>query len=541
MKLSQKFLMLFVIIIVGFLAYGAWSFKVINDSRMDGPIFDELKRLQDLKADSMPPTVYAIGAYVAANKIYQSQTTDELMEQKKLFEQNQSDYLRDHKKWQQKEAERSELLTLIDGGIHTHALAFFDVTLKELIPAVEKDIQNSQRVSADRDAAYQKLDREFFEHKKSVDELIIVIDKLFTHDAQVASDEISQSLAILIGVFVFFLIIIAMTIVLIARRLMHQFGGDPAYVLSIVEQIAAGKLNVNIKLDKNQPNSLLARMQMMRDNLQSIVLQIQSSSDAIHSAVSQINAGNQDLSRRTEDEVSSLEETSVSMTQLTQTVTANAETAANADELTQGAVIMVDQGSKAMVNMIETVNSMGDSAAKINDITSLIEGIAFQTNILALNAAVEAARAGEQGKGFAVVANEVRTLAQRSSSAAQEIQSLIDSSVSMSKESIKRAAEVDEVMDKIKASINDVSILINQIAIASNEQTEGISQVNIAIARIDTTTQQNATLVEEAAQATLHLEEQSLILEKAIGRFELDLDNSRHIEYLSQEVDLKDR
>lgn len=522
MKLSQKFLILFIIIIVGFVTYGAWSFKVINDSRMDGPIFDELKKLQDLKADSMPPTIYAIGAYVAANKIYLAQTIEELKAQKALFEENQNSYLKDHKKWQQREANRPELLNLIEGDIHSAAMDFFDITINQLIPTVERDIQNNQRISAERDVAYQKLDKVFTQHKVAVDHLITVIDKLFESDAQTASSEITHALGVLVGVFILFLVVIAFAIVLIARRLMHQFGGEPTYVASIVEQIAAGKLNVDINIHNDNPKSLLSRIAIMRDNLTDIVLNIQKSSDAIHAAVAQINAGNQDLSRRTEDEVSSLEETSVSMTELTQTVTANAQTAADADHLTKTTVAMVDQGSDVMANMIQTVNSMGESASKINDITSLIEGIAFQTNILALNAAVEAARAGEQGRGFAVVANEVRTLAQRSSSAAQEIQSLIDSSVSMSKESIQRAAEVDEVMDRIKASISEVSILINQIAIASNEQTQGISQVNIAIARIDSTTQQNATLVNEATHATTHLETQTAILEKAIGQFEVD-------------------
>ncbi|MFC0179309.1 methyl-accepting chemotaxis protein [Thorsellia kenyensis] len=522
MKLTQKFSFLFIVIIFGFIIYGALSFKVINDARMDGPIFFQLKQLQDLKADSMPPTVYAIGAYVAANKIYIAQDTALFNEQIKLFQQSRNDYFRDHEKWQKKEADRPELLKLIEGEIHTEALRFFEIVEKELIPAVQQDISAQIRISDSRDLAYKRLDEAFFNHKVAVDELIVVIDKLFTSDAEIASTEISQSLFILLLVFVVALIIVAFCILLLSRSIMKQLGGDPNYVSTIVEKIAQGKLNVPIEVNRNDSNSLLSQMIIMKNNLQEIVLQIHKSSDEIHSAVAQINSGNQDLSQRTDDELASLEQTSVSMTQLTETVRANALTAATADTLTQATVDMVDQGSAAMENMLKTVNGMGESASKINDITSVIEGIAFQTNILALNAAVEAARAGEQGRGFAVVANEVRTLAQRSSTAAQEIQNLIDSSVHMSNESITRAAEVDELMDKIKESINEVSILINQIAIASNEQTEGISQVNIAISRIDTATQQNAMLVSQASEATEHLEKQTAVFEKAIGQFEID-------------------
>lgn len=537
MKLSQRFILLFITIIIGFVTYGAWSFKVINDSRMDGPIFDELKQLQDLKADSMPPTVYAIGAYIAANKIYQAKSQEQVQAQLKLFESAMSDYHRDHQKWLEKESERQEILVFISESIHQPIETFSKIVTSELIPTVKTELESSIRVSDKRDEIFSRVEASFDAHKIAVDNLIVKIDELFVSDRAAASKEISAALSVLVIVFVIFLVIIAITITLISRKIMSQLGGDPAYVSNIVEKIASGNLAVDIRVNHSDRTSLLSRMVSMRDNLISIVKQIQLSSDTINNAMLEINSGNQDLSRRTEDEVALLEETSVSMTELTETVRANAETAASADALATQAVVVVEQGTVAMNDTIATVNRISESANKINDITALIEGIAFQTNILALNAAVEAARAGEQGRGFAVVANEVRTLAQRSSNAAKDIKQLIDSSVEMSQLGVEKATSVGENMDKIKLSINDVSHMINQIATASNEQRQGIEQANVSIARMDSTTQQNAALVEQATQATANLDEQLQNLQRAITRFKLEPsmhdDLSHHMENTS--------
>jgi methyl-accepting chemotaxis protein len=242
-------------------------------------------------------------------------------------------------------------------------------------------------------------------------------------------------------------------------------------------------------------------------------------SESVKLASSEIAMGNADLSARTEEQAASLEQTASSMTQLTQTVKQNAENAMQANTLAVNATAIANDGDVLVQSMVQTMSDIHNQSSQIADITSVIDGIAFQTNILALNAAVEAARAGEQGRGFAVVATEVRNLAQRASAAAREIKELINTSVSRVTDGSHLAEQVKSTMHNIKTAINDSADFINQISVASKEQARGIDQINQAISQMDNVTQQNAALVEQAAAAAKSLEEQTTSLKNAVYVF----------------------
>jgi methyl-accepting chemotaxis protein len=263
-------------------------------------------------------------------------------------------------------------------------------------------------------------------------------------------------------------------------------------------------------------------MRKMRDQLTAAIRQIHGCTDNITIGSSEIAGGNTDLSARTEEQAASLEQTASSMTELTETVKQNADNARQANALATRTSEMADAGNDAVQGMVQTIGQISGSSNKISEITGVIEGIAFQTNILALNAAVEAARAGEQGRGFAVVASEVRSLAQRSAGAAKEIKELIGSSVAIIQSGAQQAADVGMTMDEVKRAIKQVSDIVGEIAAASEEQSRGIEQVNQAIMQMDAVTQQNASLVEEAAAAAQSLEEQAGGLKNAVAVFKID-------------------
>ena len=308
---------------------------------------------------------------------------------------------------------------------------------------------------------------------------------------------------------------------LISRQLLGQLGGEPAYVAGIAARIADGDLAVAIALPRGDAHSLLYAIQSMRDSLADIVRQVRGGADSIVTAATEIASGNQDLSSRTEQQAGSLEETASSMEELTATVKQNAENARQANTMARSASDIAVEGGAVVANVVNTMAEINDSARKIVDIISVIDGIAFQTNILALNAAVEAARAGEQGRGFAVVASEVRTLAQRSASAAKEIKLLIDDSVNKVGTGTQLVGEAGATMERIVGAVKSVTGIMGEISMASQEQEAGIAQINHAIAEMDTVTQQNAALVEQAAAAAEAQQDQAQQLSQLVGVFKL--------------------
>ncbi len=293
--------------------------------------------------------------------------------------------------------------------------------------------------------------------------------------------------------------------------------------LAQFDAIAAGDLRRElIVTSRDEMGQLLSGLAKMQASLVSTVRTVRSGSESIASATKQIAAGNIDLSSRTEEQASALQETASSMDELTGTVKQNAENARQASSLAANASEIANKGSAVVSQVVDTMGDINQSSTKIADIITIIEGIAFQTNILALNAAVEAARAGEQGRGFAVVAAEVRSLAQRSSAAAKEIKELINTSVARVQTGTTLVGDAGRTMSEIIGAVQRVTDIMGEIAAASHEQSSGIEQVALAVTQMDEVTQQNAALVEEAAAAAQSLEDQAGALRAAVSVFQLN-------------------
>jgi methyl-accepting chemotaxis protein len=308
---------------------------------------------------------------------------------------------------------------------------------------------------------------------------------------------------------------------LLTRSIQRQLGGEPHEVIEISDAISKGDLTTVISVEKGAESSLKGSMARMQSSLKDIVASVRQGSESVSTASAEISQGNQDLSARTESQASALEETAASMEELNSQVKQNADNARQANQLAASASTVAAKGGEVVGRVVDTMKAINDSSKKISDIISVIDGIAFQTNILALNAAVEAARAGEQGRGFAVVASEVRSLAGRSADASKEIKHLINASVERVEQGTALVDQAGVTMTEVVASIRRVTDIMGEISVASNEQSAGVAQVGEAVTQMDQATQQNAALVEEMAAAASSLRSQAKDLVQAVAVFKL--------------------
>ncbi|WP_348995308.1 methyl-accepting chemotaxis protein [Achromobacter sp. HNDS-1] len=387
----------------------------------------------------------------------------------------------------------------------------------------------------ERDAARQRLLEETLPLLDSLQDHVIEISRI---QAAEMADASADSREVIDNAGMLNLILSGLAVVLgglFAWRVSKSITAPLAQAVSVAETVARGDLGQPIHaVTRDETGRLLRALHDMQDKLAGAVRTIRAGSETISSAAGQIAAGNTDLSSRTEEQAASLEETAASMEELASTVKQNADNARQANQLAASASEVAQRGGAVVSAVVSTMGEISASSRKISEIVSVIDGIAFQTNILALNAAVEAARAGEQGKGFAVVAGEVRSLAQRSAQAAREVKTLIEASVGKVAEGAGQAENAGATMQEVVASVKRVTDIMGEIAAASQEQATGIEQVNRAVSQMDEVTQQNAALVEEAAAAAGSMQDQAHALVKAVGVFRLREDAARREAMVAQ-------
>ncbi|GGB96263.1 methyl-accepting chemotaxis protein [Oxalicibacterium flavum] len=385
------------------------------------------------------------------------------------------------------------------------------------------------------DAARQLMQRETLPTLDAVQKVVAELGSLqkeyVSQSGQAAGAHIASALNWMIGLGVAAVLIGLACAWLITRSVTQPMNE----AVRIAQTVASGDLSSMIEVrGKDETAQLLKALKSMNDGLARLVGEVRASTEAIALASGEIATGNMDLSSRTEEQASSLEETASSMEELTSTVRQNADNARQANQLALHASQIAARGGAVVSEVVDTMGAINQSAGRIVDIIGVIDGIAFQTNILALNAAVEAARAGEQGRGFAVVAAEVRTLAQRSASAAKEIKSLIGDSVERIDAGSKLVNDAGTTMQEVVEGVRRVTDIMGEISAASQEQTDGIEQINQAVMQMDQVTQQNAALVEQAAAAADALQSQSGHLVQVVSTFRLGAADTVKSQHLSE-------
>ncbi|MDR7376825.1 methyl-accepting chemotaxis protein [Rhodoferax ferrireducens] len=360
-------------------------------------------------------------------------------------------------------------------------------------------------------------------HVDAIDKLLQQAATTSREEMQTAQAGIDQRTVLLSGVQIGILVLALLVLIPLTFFSVRSLTKSLAEACAVAEQIAQGNLFVPVQAQQNDEiGQLVGAMGRMQTFLRELVSQVQLSARNIHASSTEIAAGNQDLSHRTEHTAANLEETVASMAELTGNVQQSADASHEANQMAQSAAQVATRGGEVVSQVVVTMTEINASSKKIADIISVIDSIAFQTNILALNAAVEAARAGEQGRGFAVVASEVRLLAQRSAQAAKEISSLINTSVAKADEGARLVARAGTTMDDILGSVKQVTTIIRTLSTQAAGQSSSIAQISEAVGQVDQITQQNSALVEESAAASESLREQANLLANAVSRFKLE-------------------
>jgi methyl-accepting chemotaxis protein-2 (aspartate sensor receptor) len=465
-------------------------------------------------------------AAIFAEKLSQSgeiTTEQELEASRAAFHLNNIDsLLRDYKKLPSEDAHHQLSNSLVDGISNIKKLFTFLPAEKQskITAAVEKMNALDGELAGYRNSWMQQ---ELLSAQLTVksEELTQMVNSLFQLQQQIVQKTIGsstwQTIAIALGGILLG--------ILLAWSITRSITRPLAETLELAEQIAQGDLTSTMNsIRRDEPGLLMQAVSTMNNNLKGIIHNVREGVDSVARSSSEIAAGNMDLSARTEQQSAAVVETAASMEELTSTVALNAENANHARQLAEMASQKASEGNEISQQVIDTMKNVRSSSHRISEITTVINSIAFQTNILALNAAVEAARAGDQGKGFAVVAGEVRNLAQRSAQSAKEIEGLIHESVNFVDSGFKLVEGAGVAMADIESSVTQVRDIMSEIAAATDEQSRGISQIAQAMAEMDTTTQQNAALVEESSAAASSLEDQAVQLEKVVSIFRISKD-----------------
>jgi methyl-accepting chemotaxis protein len=401
------------------------------------------------------------------------------------------------------------------------ALAGWTKRLRAYITLVKEQPLDLMQMSTDVPTADARLLNDTRKIEKIVDAMVLKRSESAQNTMQGAASIYQSSQMWVVGIMVALGVLSLVISGVVTRRLVRQLGGEPAYAKSIASRIAQGDLSLQIALDPRDTDSLLYSLRDMQIRLADTMREIADSSKQVANASREISMGNLDLSQRTEQQSASLEKTTTHVEQMAAIAKRHADSATHAAQLSGTATRSAQQGGDVVADVVTTMSKISKSTDAIHGNISVIEGIAFQTNILALNAAVEAAHAGEQGRGFAVVAAEVRSLAERSAKAAREINALIEASASQVKEGAALAQQAGQTIRDMAQTVSEVSAVMAEISQASVEQSAGIGEINQAVSLLDDSTQQNAALVEEAAAAAQSLDEQAQSLDTLVGRFRL--------------------
>ncbi|SNS14127.1 methyl-accepting chemotaxis protein [Noviherbaspirillum humi] len=521
LRLMQRFGLMIGVFAAGMALYGLWSFKTLDDLRVNGPLYQRIVQSKDLIADILPPPMYVIESYLVCLQMMDSNEPKEKSALAERLTALAKDFAERQQFWKQQHLEPA-LDGIFAEEAQPPAQAFLDMAIKDYAPAVLRgDATEARAVLARMKPLYQK-------HRDAVDRLVKAATQRNEHDEAAARQQITIGSLVMLATLLTALATGVAISLVIAVDLLRRLGGEPDYAARIAHGIASGDLTQSIVLRPGDRKSLLFDMGHMQQMLARTVLTIQRTVDSVHTGAEQIALGNQDLAARTEEQASALEKTVSSIQTLAATVRENADSVRQANDLAVSASEVAGRGGAMVEQVVQTMDTINASSKKIADIIGVIDGIAFQTNILALNASVEAARAGEQGRGFAVVASEVRTLAQRSAAAAREIRELIADSVDKVDAGARLVHATGLTMREIVDSVRHVTDIMGRISSAGAEQQSGIEQIGQALSQMDAGTQQNAALVEEAAAASDALQNQAQSLAGAVRTFRLDEGAAAH-------------
>jgi methyl-accepting chemotaxis protein len=517
-SVRRRFHILLAVFVLGFAFFFALSYKVFKEVGVHGPMYESIVQKKDLIADILPPPSFVLESYLVATQIYQSddrnpQGNAALLERLKGLK---AEYQTRYSYWT---AQNLPLLLKDKFLVQAHEpiTAFYTLIEKDLIDAKLAQDEAAAKV------AFRKITDAFLKHRQAIDQVVEIATKLAIDTEAQTRETLQWSTFVLVGVFVITLLLCLSLALVTSTSIVAPLTNT----VQIAKKFAAGDLTVHLKQEgTHEIGELNQALRDMQQNLMTLVRKIQIGSQQVANASAEIASGNHDLSARTESQASSLEQTASSMDQLGSTVRQNADNARTANQLAQSASTVAVRGGEVVAQVVDTMKGINDSSRKISDIISVIDGIAFQTNILALNAAVEAARAGEQGRGFAVVAGEVRSLAQRSAEAAKEIKTLISASVERVEHGSQLVDEAGNTMQEVVASIRHVTDIMGEISAASTEQSLGVAQVGEAVTQMDQVTQQNAALVEEMAAAASSLKNQAEELLESAYVLKIDGNNS---------------